>query len=386
MADPPGDRRIRLLLVVASLQLAGAERQVAELITKLDPARYRTVLVTFDGEDTMLPDVLPFLAGHYRLRKRRRWDLGLARSIAAVIKRERIELVQSTLEFATVVAWLGNRLAPGDRPLVPAIHSTIQRDRKDAVLTHLVYAPLLRRLPIVVAVSTNQADYWADRYGLDRKRIRVIHNGIRIDDRDDGDGVGMRRGLGIPEGSPVIGVLARLRPEKRHEDVLAAVQQLTTSGRARDAQVVLVGEGPRREFLERRANELGLGDAVHFLGNRSDARAVLKAFDVSVLASDRVETFSLAVLEAMAAGKPVVATSVGGITEQVVDGSTGFVVQPRDVDALAAAIDRLLADPDLRAAMGAAARSRVVSEFSSERMSASWDDLLREVAASGSPA
>src|SRR4051794_39338245 len=94
----PGDRRIRLLLVVASLQLAGAERQIAELITRLDPARYRTVLITFDGEDAMLPKALPFLAGHYRLRKRLRWDVGLARSIASVIRRERIDLVQSTLE------------------------------------------------------------------------------------------------------------------------------------------------------------------------------------------------------------------------------------------------------------------------------------------------
>jgi glycosyltransferase involved in cell wall biosynthesis len=145
--------------------------------------------------------------------------------------------------------------------------------------------------------------------------------------------------------------------------------------------VVIVGEGPERARLEAQAAHLGLAEQVHFVGHQQDVRPWLAAFDVCVLSSDW-EGMSNAILEAMAAGLPVVATAVGGTPEVVVDGVTGFLVPPRDPQALADAILRLLRDPDLRRRMGEAGRAHVTEHFSVEQMvhkrERLYEELLKE--------
>jgi glycosyltransferase involved in cell wall biosynthesis len=126
---------------------------------------------------------------------------------------------------------------------------------------------------------------------------------------------------------------------------------------------VVVGDGPERAQLEALAGQLGLADRVHLAGHQQDVRPWLAALDVLVLSSDW-EGMPNALLEAMAAGLPIVATAVGGVPEVVVDGATGLLVPPGDPSALAEAITRLLRDPDLRRTMGQAGRARVERRFS----------------------
>jgi len=167
--------------------------------------------------------------------------------------------------------------------------------------------------------------------------------------------------------------VARLDPQKGLHDLVAAAALVP------EARVMVVGEGPERRALETRIAHLGLGDRVHLLGFRSDVPDLLAGSDLFVLPS-LFEGLPLSILEAMAAGKPVVATAIGGNDEAVVDGATGLLVPPGDPRALADAIRALLRDPERRRRLGEAGRRRAEAEFSApamvRRVAAVYDELL----------
>jgi glycosyltransferase involved in cell wall biosynthesis len=208
------------------------------------------------------------------------------------------------------------------------------------------------------------------------KRIEVVYNGVEL---DGGGSRGLRAELGIPEGVPLVGEIGRLCDVKGQRELIAALAQLP------DAQAVLVGAdleqgGAFQTALEREAERLGVRDRVVFAGRREDAARVLAELDVLALPS-WTEGLPLVVLEAMAQRRPVVATPVGGTPEVVVDGETGLLVPPRDPDALAAALRRLLGDADLRRRMGEAGYERARERFSAgamtRRVLAIYDEVLR---------
>jgi glycosyltransferase involved in cell wall biosynthesis len=194
--------------------------------------------------------------------------------------------------------------------------------------------------------------------------METVHNGIDLPAQRNGGA--LRAELGIPEQAPLAGEIARLCDVKGQRELIRAASQVP------ELRVVLVGEdleagGAFRTGLEREAGELGVGDRVHFTGYRADAQELLDDLDVFVLPS-WIEGLPLTVLEAMARGKPVVATPVGGTPELVVDGETGLLVPPRDAGALADALRSLAADPERAQALGAAGRARVAERFSSAAM------------------
>jgi glycosyltransferase involved in cell wall biosynthesis len=169
-----------------------------------------------------------------------------------------------------------------------------------------------------------------------------------------------RREWGVPDGGPVIGCVARLRTEKGQATVLRAAARLVD--RWPDLAVVLVGDGPEETALRALAEGLGLASRVCFAGHRPNRPNPHQLFDVSVLASDH-EGFPNTVVEAMAAGRPVVASDVGGVPDAVVDGETGLLVPAGDVAGVASALAEVLADPALAARMGAEGRARAAAHF-----------------------
>jgi glycosyltransferase involved in cell wall biosynthesis len=180
-----------------------------------------------------------------------------------------------------------------------------------------------------------------------------------------------RRLLGFEDGWPIIGSVGRLTEQKALHYLIEAVARLRpTYPRIR---LVLVGDGPLRSTLEATASQLGCEATVAFLGERSDVPDLLPVFDVYAMSS-RWEGVGRALTEAMLCGRPVVATNVGGVRELVVEGQTGVVAPPRDAAALAAAIDRVVLDPDLARRLGAAGRARARALMSADGMVA---DLLR---------
>jgi glycosyltransferase involved in cell wall biosynthesis len=234
---------------------------------------------------------------------------------------------------------------------------------------------LARRTDVLVAVSDEIRDQLLE-LGIGRpEQWRTIPLGLDLDDlldRSEPSGV-LRRELGIGD-APLIGMLGRLVPIKDIETALRAV------ARVPDAHLALVGDGDERASLEALRDELGLSARVHFLGWRHDIGDVLTDLDVALLTS-RNEGTPVALIEAAAAGRPAVATDVGGVRAVVDDGVTGIVVPPGDVDAIAAALGTVLGDTERAAQLGAAGRDHVRDRFSGARLVADigalYDELLR---------
>ena len=184
----------------------------------------------------------------------------------------------------------------------------------------------------------------------------------------------LRRELGIAAETPLVGIVARLVPIKAHEVFLAAAARIVAS--VPSCRFVVVGDGERRDELVALATRTGLAERCHFLGWRADLERINADLDVAVITS-RNEGSPVALIEAMAAGLPVVATAVGGVPDLVVEGTHGHLVPVDDAAAIAAATVALLRAPEQRRAFGAAGRERVLARHGAERLVAQIDDIYR---------
>jgi glycosyltransferase involved in cell wall biosynthesis len=192
-----------------------------------------------------------------------------------------------------------------------------------------------------------------------------VHEGIDLAHVAAAPVAALHEELWLPQGSPIVGNIAALVPHKGQRHLVEAAALVVRQ--VPDARFVIAGEGELRTHLEAQIKHLGLEKHVLLTGFRPDVLSLLKAFDIFVMSSV-TEGLGTSLLDAMACGKPIVATRAGGIPEVVVDGETGFLVPPRDHHAMADAIVRLLQDPALRERMGAAGLTRVRKRFTSEVM------------------
>lgn len=333
--------------------------------------------------------------------------------LASVVCLERLGVLVSELEAARVPAFCVEK-RPGLRlGAVGRLRTLFNILQPDVIHTHqigaLFYAgPAARTAGAPVVVHTEHGKHYASRrrtrwlgrlaglyaqrlFGVSRdiaeelracriaaqERIAVAPNGIDLARfRDCAAGAATRREFGIPPSAPLVGAVGRLAEIKRHDLLIHAFVRVRL--RIPDARLLLVGDGPGRSSLEKLAARVLPADCIRFAGRQAAPERFLKAMDVMALTS-RSEGMPLAVLEAWAAGTPVVATRVGGIPELVADGKTGLLVDFGDVDQLAASIERLLADRPIAAQIAAAA-SRAAEQYSLEQMAANYqrhyDDLL----------
>lgn len=212
---------------------------------------------------------------------------------------------------------------------------------------------------------------FSDLPGFSPDRVVVIHNGVEAPARRQPPGT-VRAALGIAPGTPTVGAIARLATQKRLDRMLDAIAQLA------EVHCIIAGEGEERANLETLAAELGITPRVHFLGHRTDTGDVLDAIDLFVVSSDR-EGLSNSMLEALAAGVPVVSTPVSGADdalEPLADGAAPGEIVGFSADEIAAALRRLLADPDRRPRMADAARRSAAERFGMDAMLARWEALL----------
>jgi len=234
-----------------------------------------------------------------------------------------------------------------------------------------------RQVAHVIAVSEAARQEMMAREGIPSDRITTVPNGIGVLAAIDREERGRRRGeLGVTTASPLIVTLARLTPEKGLTILLRAAP--TVLAACPDARFIVVGEGPQRTELEALALTLGVTHAVRFIGFRSDATALLACAEMSVLPS-LAEPAGLALLEAMALARPVVATRAGGPLEIVVDGETGLLVPPGDAAALASAILTLVSSPALCDRMGRSGQERYRSRYTAAGMARATLDIYRRM-------
>lgn len=268
--------------------------------------------------------------------------------------------------------WLGGLAARMAK--LPAI-TTRRMDRKvsSGLRTRMIYRSLTQRVAAISPAVVRALE----RGGVPAERVRLIWSSIDpqtlVPARPREE---LRAELEAPPAAPVVLTLGALVPRKGLDVLLDALAKLP----ARDPAPCLwiCGEGEARGKLEKRAAKLGLAPRVRFLGARGDVADLLAACDLLAMPSRR-EGLGVAALEAMAAGRAVVASNVGGLGEAVVDGRTGLLVPPEDVDALAAALERLIGDADFRARCGAEGRKRIGEGFHVDQMVSSYEALYREV-------
>lgn len=213
--------------------------------------------------------------------------------------------------------------------------------------------------------------------GIPLERITSVPTGIDLQRYRPGDAARARARLGLPP-LPAVGIVATLRSWKGHEDLLAAWDRL--GGQRTGWQLVIVGDGPRRSAIEARVRELGAAANVRLTGNRDDIEQWLQALEIFVLPSYGNEGVPQGIVQAMAAGLPVVSTHVGAIDEAVVHDETGLLVEPRNIEALAQALGVLMADPALRRRYGGAGFKRAHERFGIERMLDAMEAVFERVA------
>lgn len=374
LPKPPG--AFRCLIVVPALIRAGAETQAIDLANGLAERGHAIHLCSFEPQLDQRDRVSDRVRFHHVLR-RSKYDWTLVERLAALIDRERIDVVLGVLQFATLAGWLASRRSQRKPAVVAAVHTTINRGMKEELHDRLLYRRMLRSLPAVVFVCEHQRNHWIRKYPELAPLSRVVHNGVPPERFCRGDfaqaGSELRRRLGIPDDDFVFASIAAFRPEKGHRLLLDAFAEVRDN-----AWLVLAGEGDLRAGMEAHARDAGVGDRVRFLGSIPDPRPLIAASNATVLASTAVETFSMAMLESMAMGVPMIAPRIGGLPEAIVPEETGLLFPVGDAAALAARMRHLAGEPSKAAAMGRRARQKIADRFTFARMVTGTERVLAE--------
>ena len=363
-----------LLFIVNSLEVGGAEKQVVTLLNHLDTTRFRLHLAYLKRGERLLPQLdAGKLDELVCCDVTRGVELHAVRQLASLIQARRIDAVVCTNTYSMLYGYLARRTRPRPK-LATVFHTTLLRTYKEKAQM-LLYRRLFRRSDLLLYVSENQRDHWRDQ-GLRAAADGVVHNGIDIEhfstrqvpqQREE-----MRNRLGLTANDYVIGLCSSLRPEKAHGDLLEALARLRAQGLA--AKALFIGDGPERPGIEGAALRLGLREHIIITGLQEDVRPYIACCDVMTLVS-RTETFSLAALESMALGKPLVMSDIGGASEQVLHGQTGLLFEPGDIGVLAEHLRTLQSEP-LRTRMGGAAERRVRKLFTLETMTSGFTEQM----------
>ena len=389
----PLDRPVRVLRVIARLNMGGPALHVAYLTHGLRERGYDTTLVAGSlarGEDSMefVARELGIEATH--LPELRRdiapiRDLQATLRLAQLIRRLRPDILHTHTAKAGAVGRLAASLVGDARPpiVVHTFHGHVLRGYFGPRLSYgfrLLERWLAKRTDALVAVSPEVRDELVRLGVAPAEKFTVVRVGIELAGRvADIDGrAETRRLLGIADESFTVGWVGRMTGVKRTSDVLLAFKRLRERGV--DAVLCMIGDGPERGQLERRAHELGIMKRTLFLGYQEQVAPYYAALDAMILPSGNEGT-PVSAIEALAAGRPVVATRVGGLPDVVREGEDGFLVSPGDVDELADRLERLAADEELRRRMGEAGRERVLPRYSVERLIDDVDALYRSLLA-----
>jgi glycosyltransferase involved in cell wall biosynthesis len=355
------DARTRVVVMIDSLaNPGGGERLAVENALRLDPERFEATLCITRWEDslTSTEPAASLLAGLREagvevlgLRRSGPLALGAWRPLLRRIREGRVDVLHAHLFGSNV--WAAVLGTVGRVPAVVAHeHMWAYGGEGSSRVRPILDRDLIGRFAdAFIAVSEVGRQRMIEIERVDPEKIVIVPNGIA--GFPPGDGARVRAELGIDPGAPAVGSVGHLRPEKAFEVLVEAAAELCPD--RPDLTVLIAGEGRERAALEALIEARGLAGRVRLLGARDDVPDLLAALDVAVCCSD-FEGGPLSVMEYMEAGLPVVATDVGGLPELVEEGDTGLLVPPRDPTALAAALNRLLADPGLRGRMGERAR------------------------------
>jgi glycosyltransferase involved in cell wall biosynthesis len=380
--------------VIARLNVGGPALHVAYLTAGLAERGYDTTLVAGTiarGEESMA-----FVTEAHNVRVETLTDLHREISplrdlrailhLAQLIRRERPTILHTHTAKAGAVGRIAALLARDARPpiVIHTFHGHVLRGyfgRAATLFFRTLERWLARSTTSLIAVSPEVRDDLVALGVAPASKFVVIRLGIDLPRRvasDNAQRRETRRQMGLADDAFIVGWVGRMTAVKNTDSVMRALQRLVERGV--DAYALLVGDGPDREHLECFAHDLGIVKRCLFLGYQEDVARFYDAIDALLLPSINEGT-PVSVIEALAAGRPAVATRVGGIPDVVRDGVDGCLVDPDDPDALVDRLAELAADPERRARMGAAGRERVVERYAVARLVADVDQLYRSLLA-----
>ena len=365
---------IRILHIIDSLKLGGAEMLLFELLSRLDSYGFE-VSVCYCEPGPLIDDFKRKNISVSHLPWITRIDPILLMRMFNSIRKERPQIVHTHLFKSDFHGRFAARMAG-----VPIVVSTLHNSNAWAKnpMLGLTYGLTTKLADKIIAVADEVRDYAAQYLRIPMEQMITIPNAVSIE-RFEGkfeEGLAVRKEYNISPTAPLLGIIGRLEPQKDHENFLRAASQIYKNNP--NARFLIIGDGYLKDHLIELATALGMQDVVTFCGLRKDIPSVMAALDIVVLSS-RYEGLPVVLLEAMAASRPIVSTAVSGIPGVVEDGLTGILVEPSNSAALADACLHLMHDPGLRKKMGQNGYERVKAHYSMDSMTEKTVALYKEL-------
>jgi glycosyltransferase involved in cell wall biosynthesis len=337
----------KVMLLAIGLGVGGTETHILELASKIDRSRYHVTVCSLKSGGSLADELRTRGVRVVSLNGAGKFDARVLFRLWKLLRKERPDVIQSFLFWANMAARLFGRVLKGF-PVISSYHDEVV---SEGWLTRTVDRLTLQWSHTIVCCSEAVRRSVFTRMGGKAAQFKIIPFGVDMQRFNTGD-IASRRELGLNESHPVLGTVCRLvEPKKGLSVLLRAMAEIQRREGTPLCQLLIVGDGPARGTLRVLSERLGVASQVVFVGSRRDIPRVLPLLHAFVMPS-LYEGFGIAILEAMGAGKPVIATSVGGIPEFVKHGETGLLVQPGDPLALADAMVKVLKEPDLARRMG----------------------------------
>ena len=366
-------RQLRIMHVLPGLGMGGMEKFAVDLLKGFDAKDICSMVCCLEGgyfSDALKQSGVEVFV----LEKKSKFhEIAFYKALSSLFKKEKVDIVHS---------WSGmyrDAIIPSKLANVPInIHTDQGKfypDTKRSRFNHWLFSHFRDR---VVAVSDELKNFLIKEIGIKYGKVIRIYNSVDVSEHNiNVKKDALKDQLGIPSGIKIIGIVARLAPVKDHKTLFLAFKKVRQD--FADVRLLVVGGGPLGNSLKEFVTEIGEKDSIIFLGERQDTKELLHVMDMVCLSSVS-EGLSLTLTEAMASGKPIVATDVGGNSELVINGITGLLVPPRDPDRMAEAIIELLKDDEMRKSMGGKARKRVEENFNIRNTVRQYEDLYFDLA------
>jgi glycosyltransferase involved in cell wall biosynthesis len=371
--------KVVILFIISSLRFGGAERQVLDLVNGFSDD-FDIHLFSFERGLDQIESLNQQKIRFYNHPRKHKFDLSPALEIAKIIQKNGVSIVHCTNQISLLFGFWGRLLSGRKTKFILALHTTINRAFKYDVFDRILYTPMMLSCDKIITVCANQKAFWAHKYPFLATRLVTIYNGIDTDKYRDNlrpeERIELKGMLKIEEDEATIGVLADFRPEKGHEYAFHALKILLD--KRIKMKLLLIGDGERRNYLRLLSDRLVISQNIRWVGYQKDPRKFLSLCDV-LLVPSYAESFSLAILEALSMGKPIIATRVGGTSEVVKSGINGFLVESRNAYDIANKLQLFIEDAELRKRLALAARQSVEKRFHVSQMIEKTERLFYEI-------
>lgn len=371
--------KVRLLYIFVNLEIGGAEEHLLTVLKKMDRERFEATVCCIGKKGRIGEEIerLGYEVISLDRMKRKSFDPRVIFGLVRLMKIKDIQVVHAHLYHASLYGRLAAWFA--GVPVVVTVHN-IYTGSSLKLRRRLLNRWLSGKTDRLIAVSHAVRSDILNHDGISSEKVQVIYNGIDSARFNSSMTQGeARRRVGIPDGRFWLGIVARLDPQKGHTFLLDAIRKCLDQW-GDSLSLLVVGKGGEEARLKEQAASLGLQDRVFWMGARRDIPEILRALDLFVMPS-LWEGLPLSLLEALASGLPVIATSVGGVGEVIEHGKSGLLISPKNVDELASSIHLLYLGPEQREALGAGGLARVMEMFSQDKMVSELFSLYRKVGA-----